>query len=149
MPARSKTKPTDSSANIGFEAKLWFAADSSMGAETAEGNLRNDMDAAEYKHFALDLILLQYCIYAPASGSVDLFVQSEKLVGSYGRQMDNITSNGQGRNATTRWLAKSLVALDAKIQLRRKCHCLQDIFHTILHELMTAKTRVHKLGIFA
>ena len=35
---------------IGFEAKLWLAAD----------KLRNNMDAAEYKHVVLGLIFLKY-----------------------------------------------------------------------------------------
>ena len=37
-------------ANIGFEDKLWIAAD----------KLRNNMDAAEYKHVVLGLIFLKY-----------------------------------------------------------------------------------------
>ena len=37
-------------ANLGFEAKLWLAAD----------KLRNNMDAAEYKHVVLGLIFLKY-----------------------------------------------------------------------------------------
>jgi hypothetical protein len=41
---------TQSSANIGFEAKLGLAAD----------KLRNNMDAAEYKHVVLGLIFLKY-----------------------------------------------------------------------------------------
>ena len=45
-----KSSPTTSSANIGFEAKLWLAAD----------KLRNNMDAAEYKHVVLGLIFLKY-----------------------------------------------------------------------------------------
>ena len=40
----------DSSANLGFEAKLWLSAD----------KLRNNMDAAEYKHVVLGLIFLKY-----------------------------------------------------------------------------------------
>ena len=40
----------DSTANLGFEAKLWLAAD----------KLRNNMDAAEYKHVVLGLIFLKY-----------------------------------------------------------------------------------------
>ena len=40
----------DSAANIGFEAKLWLAAD----------KLRSNMDAAEYKHVVLGLIFLKY-----------------------------------------------------------------------------------------
>lgn len=50
MPARSKSGSKDSTANIGFEAKLWLAAD----------KLRNNMDAAEYKHVVLGLIFLKY-----------------------------------------------------------------------------------------
>jgi type I restriction enzyme M protein len=38
------------SANLGFEAKLWLTAD----------KLRNNMDAAEYKHVVLGLIFLKY-----------------------------------------------------------------------------------------
>jgi type I restriction enzyme M protein len=36
--------------DLGFEAKLWAAADA----------LRNHMDAAEYKHVVLGLIFLKY-----------------------------------------------------------------------------------------
>jgi type I restriction enzyme M protein len=51
----SETMPTlksktETSANLGFEAKLWAAADA----------LRNNMDAAEYKHVILGLIFLKY-----------------------------------------------------------------------------------------
>ena len=35
---------------LGFEAKLWQAAD----------KMRNNMDAAEYKHIVLGLIFLKY-----------------------------------------------------------------------------------------
>lgn len=45
-----KTKDKASAANVGFEAKLWAAAD----------KLRNNMDAAEYKHVVLGLIFLKY-----------------------------------------------------------------------------------------
>jgi len=48
--AKAAPKKNDSSANIGFEAKLWLAAD----------KLRNNMDAAEYKHVVLGLIFLKY-----------------------------------------------------------------------------------------
>lgn len=47
----AKTKATsNTTANLGFEAKLWLAAD----------KLRNNMDAAEYKHVVLGLIFLKY-----------------------------------------------------------------------------------------
>ena len=45
-----RSKSTDTTANLGFEAKLWAAADA----------LRNNMDAAEYKHVVLGLIFLKY-----------------------------------------------------------------------------------------
>jgi type I restriction enzyme M protein len=45
-----KTKNGETTANLGFEAKLWAAADA----------LRNNMDAAEYKHVVLGLIFLKY-----------------------------------------------------------------------------------------
>src|SRR6266487_2098796 len=48
--ARSNNNKTNSAANIGFEAKLWLAAD----------KLRSNMDAAEYKHVVLGLIFLKY-----------------------------------------------------------------------------------------
>lgn len=53
MPRAKKTakaKRTTSAAKLGFEAKLWQAADA----------LRGSMDAAEYKHVVLGLIFLKY-----------------------------------------------------------------------------------------
>ena len=45
-----KTNTETSTANLGFEQKLWLTAD----------KLRNNMDAAEYKHVVLGLIFLKY-----------------------------------------------------------------------------------------
>ena len=53
MPRPPKTKngdPAAGSVPLAFEAKLWAAADA----------LRNNMDAAEYKHVVLGLIFLKY-----------------------------------------------------------------------------------------
>ncbi len=45
-------------------------------------------------------------------------------------------------------IAKPLLALDAKIEItERKVASLKNLFLTILHELMTAKTRVHELDL--
>jgi type I restriction enzyme M protein len=49
-PKTAAKKKNDSTATIGFEAKLWLTAD----------KLRNNMDAAEYKHVVLGLIFLKY-----------------------------------------------------------------------------------------
>src|SRR5450755_3463612 len=48
--ARDKSSSNGNGANLGFEAKLWLTAD----------KLRNNMDAAEYKHVVLGLIFLKY-----------------------------------------------------------------------------------------
>ena len=49
--ARKKTaKNNGNSANLGFEATLWAAAD----------KMRNNLDAAEYKHVVLGMIFLKY-----------------------------------------------------------------------------------------
>ncbi|MCX7422022.1 MAG: class I SAM-dependent DNA methyltransferase, partial [Planctomycetia bacterium] len=50
MAKAKAKKPADTAANLGFEAKLWLTAD----------KLRNNMDAAEYKHVVLGLIFLKY-----------------------------------------------------------------------------------------
>jgi len=50
MAKKSASKTDSKTANLGFEAKLWLAAD----------KLRNNMDAAEYKHVVLGLIFLKY-----------------------------------------------------------------------------------------
>ena len=50
LMAKSKGKNDSNGATLGFEAKLWLTAD----------KLRNNMDAAEYKHVVLGLIFLKY-----------------------------------------------------------------------------------------
>jgi type I restriction enzyme M protein len=50
MARQRKNGNDNSTATIGFEQKLWAAADA----------LRNNMDAAEYKHVVLGLIFLKY-----------------------------------------------------------------------------------------
>jgi len=50
MARQSTRQKTSNGANLGFEATLWAAAD----------KLRNNMDAAEYKHVVLGLIFLKY-----------------------------------------------------------------------------------------
>jgi type I restriction enzyme M protein len=47
---KPKAQPTKNGATLGFEAKLWAAADT----------LRGSMDAAEYKHVVLGIIFLKY-----------------------------------------------------------------------------------------
>src|ERR1700675_3926369 len=47
---RANSTKSSNGANLGFEQKLWAAAD----------KLRGHMDAAEYKHVVLGLIFLKY-----------------------------------------------------------------------------------------
>jgi type I restriction enzyme M protein len=66
-----KTARNGTTANLGFEEKLWAAADA----------LRNNMDAAEYKHVVLGLIFLKYIS--------DAFeAQHEKLVSEKSKGAD-------------------------------------------------------------
>jgi type I restriction enzyme M protein len=46
----TKNDSNGNSANVGFEAKLWLAAD----------KLRDNMDAEVYRHFVLGIIFLKY-----------------------------------------------------------------------------------------
>ncbi len=57
-----------STANLGFEATLWAAADA----------LRNNMDAAEYKHVVLGLIFLKYISDAFEAKHAELEVQKDE-----------------------------------------------------------------------
>ena len=72
-------RTNNSAANLGFEDKLWAAAD----------KLRGHMDAAEYKHVVLGLIFLKYISDAfqeryeqlslwTADPDNDYFIQDEK-----------------------------------------------------------------------
>lgn len=47
---RTRKNGDNNGATLGFEAKLWLAAD----------KLRSNMDAAQYKHVVLGLIFLKY-----------------------------------------------------------------------------------------
>src|SRR5436190_15654479 len=65
------TKSANKTSNgdtLGFEAKLWAAADA----------LRNNMDAAEYKHVVLGLIFLKYISDAFEAKHAELAAQKAK-----------------------------------------------------------------------
>jgi type I restriction enzyme M protein len=67
---RAGTGNGNGTANLGFEAKLWAAADA----------LRNNMDAAEYKHVVLGLIFLKYISDAFEAKHADL--EAQKAAGA-------------------------------------------------------------------
>ncbi len=60
--------PNQAAAPLGFEAKLWAAADA----------LRNNMDAAEYKHVVLGLIFLKYISDAFEAKHAELEAQKKQ-----------------------------------------------------------------------
>ena len=66
--ARPKKPASDTGANLGFEAKLWQMAD----------GLRNNMDAAEYKHVVLGLIFLKYISDAFEAKHAELEAQKKQ-----------------------------------------------------------------------
>ena len=115
MPRVAKaSKPADSTANLGFEAKLWLAADKlrnrapigtipvvCSGAVSAPTG--SAVTGRRYNsHRSVDLLGR---IYDPACGSGGMFVQSEKFVESHGGKLGDISIYGQESNATTRRLA--------------------------------------------
>ena len=64
---KAGSKP-ETGANLGFEAKLWQMVD----------GLRNNMDAAEYKHVVLGLIFLKYISDAFEAKHAELETQRKK-----------------------------------------------------------------------
>ena len=69
MAPKGKTAAkAETGANLGFEAKLWQMAD----------GLRNNMDAAEYKHVVLGLIFLKYISDAFEAKHAELETQRKK-----------------------------------------------------------------------
>jgi type I restriction enzyme M protein len=66
--ATTRTSRNDSSVPLGFEAKLWATADA----------LRNNMDAAEYKHVVLGLIFLKYISDAFETKHAELEAEREQ-----------------------------------------------------------------------
>jgi type I restriction-modification system DNA methylase subunit len=66
--ATRKNNSGKTAANLGFEAKLWAAADA----------LRNNMDAAEYKHVVLGLIFLKYISDAFEAKHAELAAQRKQ-----------------------------------------------------------------------
>ena len=69
MAPKGKTAAkAETGANLGFEAKLWAAADA----------LRNNMDAAEYKHVVLGLIFLKYISDAFETKHAELDAQRQQ-----------------------------------------------------------------------
>jgi len=66
--AKTSHRNSDTTANLGFEAKLWQAADA----------LRNNMDAAEYKHVVLGLIFLKYISDAFEAKHAELEAQRDQ-----------------------------------------------------------------------
>ena len=80
--AKSNHRNNDTTANLGFEAKLWQAADA----------LRNNMDAAEHKHVVLGLIFLKYISDAFEAKHVEL--ESQKAQGADPEDRDEYRGAG-------------------------------------------------------
>ena len=83
--ARTKTNSSaQSSATIGFEAKLWLTAD----------KLRNNMDAAEYKHVVLGLIFLKYISDTFEEHRAKLLAGAESKTGDYAGAIRQAVKSG-------------------------------------------------------
>jgi len=111
------TAPNSTGANGGFEVKLWQAADA----------LRNNMDAAEYKHVVLGLIFLKYISDAFEAKRAEL--DAEKKKGADPEDPDEY------RAASIFWVPKE--ARWAHL----KASAPQPIIGSIVDEAMTAIER--------
>ncbi|MDO8706561.1 MAG: class I SAM-dependent DNA methyltransferase, partial [Sulfuricaulis sp.] len=110
-------KNNDTGANLGFEAKLWAAADA----------LRNNMDAAEYKHVVLGLIFLKYISDAFEAKHAEL--EAQKKQGADPEDPDEY------RAASIFWVPK-----EARWQYL-KASAPQPTIGTIVDDAMTAIER--------
>ncbi len=110
-------KANDTGANLGFEAKLWAAADA----------LRNNMDAAEYKHVVLGLIFLKYISDAFEAKHAEL--EAQKKQGADPEDPDEY------RAASIFWVPK-----EARWQ-HLKASAPQPTIGTIVDDAMTAIER--------
>jgi len=107
----------NSTANLGFEAKLWQAADA----------LRNNMDAAEYKHVVLGLIFLKYISDAFEAKHAEL--EAERSQGANPEDPDEY------RAASIFWVPK-----EARWQ-HLKASAPQPTIGTIVDDAMSAIER--------
>jgi type I restriction enzyme M protein len=80
--AKTGSQKYNATADLGFEAKLWAAADA----------LRNNMDAAEYKHVVLGLIFLKYISDAFEAKHVEL--EAQKVEGADPEDRDEYRAAG-------------------------------------------------------
>ena len=84
MAKTNKQARESSTANIGFEGKLWLAAD----------KLRGTMDAAEYKHVVLGLLFLKYISDAFEELHAKLVEGKGEFKGSDAEDADEYQSHG-------------------------------------------------------
>jgi len=112
-----KSRSNDSTANLGFEAKLWQAADA----------LRNNMDAAEYKHVVLGLIFLKYIS--------DAFEAKHAELEAHKKQGADAEDPDEYRAASIFWVPK-----EARWQ-HLKANAPQPTIGTLVDEAMTAIER--------
>src|SRR2546425_12163830 len=82
MPKETKNKKEANGATLGFEQKMWQAADA----------LRNNMDAAEYKHVVLGLIFLKYISDAFEAKHAELAAQTAQGADPEDRDEDRAVS---------------------------------------------------------
>jgi type I restriction enzyme M protein len=113
----AKNRTTDTNDNQGFEAKLWAAADA----------LRNNMDAAEYKHVVLGLIFLKYISDAFEAKHAEL--EAQKAQGADPEDPDEY------RAASIFWVPK-----EARWQ-HLKASAPQPTIGTLVDDAMTAIER--------
>ena len=106
-----------SAANLGFEEKLWSTAD----------KLRNNMDAAEYRHVVLGLIFLKYII--DVIGTIGLGDAENRLKDILGRVYEYFLTkfaSAEGKNGgqfyTPRCVVRVLIEMLPQITFDSVSH---------------------------
>ena len=126
MAVRKNSKTNrDSSANIGFKAKLWLAAD----------KLRNNMDAAEYNHVGLGLIFLKYISDSFDEHHAKLVVGSTAKIGEFAGA--NPEDKDEYLAANVFWVPKE--SRWAHLQGNANFAWMQHFIHHLAPQGMTGK----------
>ena len=115
---RTRKEPKSRSGPIDFEAKLWAAADA----------MRNNMDAAEYKHVVLGLIFLKYISDAFEAKHAELEALKKDLLGAarsplaipqvHGAAGDHLVKTVRA-NVTIDWTMRENVQAHLRVLVKR------------------------------
>ncbi len=136
MGRKTAGNESSSAANLGFEAKLWLTAD----------KLRNNMDAAEYKHVVLGLIFLKYISDSFDEHHAKLLVGKGDFAGANPEDKDEyLAANVFWVPKKARWPHLQARAEADRIQVedkKQQSRTLATLRDTLLPKLLSGELRV-------